>query len=112
MLPVTDELWIIDVSSKPTSVAIKGFLREPRRFTTSGTSFIQAMELDIVLNPKNSTPKPMMISANFLIFSFDTNMAIMTPTRRMSGAYADKLKDTSCDVIVVPILAPKITPAA
>ena len=108
MLTVTEELWITEVSTRPTSVAISGFFSDPRRFTTACTSFMLAM----VLSPRNSTPKPMMMSANFLIFSLLTNIAVSAPTRRITGAYADRLNETSWEVIVVPMLAPKITPAA
>ena len=70
------------------------------------------MELDIVLRPRNRTPKPMMISANSFTLSFFTNITISTPTSKITGAYAERLKETSCEVMVVPMLAPKITPAA
>ena len=86
MLTVTEELWMTVVRSSPTSVAMKGFCSEPIRFTTSGTSRMPAIEPDMVLSPRNRTPNPMMMSANFLIFSFLQNMAASTPTSRIRGA--------------------------
>ncbi len=100
------------VRSRPTSVATKGLFREPIIFTTSGISLMPAMELDMVLNPRKRTPKPIMISANFFILSILQNIATSTPTNKIMGAYAERLNETNCEVTVVPILAPKITPAA
>lgn len=74
MLTVTEELWMTVVKSNPTRVAMKGFFREASMFTISGTSLMPAIELDMVLSPRNSTPKPMTISANFLTFSFLQNI--------------------------------------
>ena len=67
---------------------------------------------DMTESPMNRTPKPRTTSPIFFTRSFFTNCVISTPTNRNTGAYADRLKDTSCEVTVVPMLAPMITPAA
>ena len=112
MLTVTEELWMTVVRTRPINVAMTGLCSDPIRFTTCGSSFMPAMELDMVLSPRNRMPKPMMMSANFFTFSCLQNMATSTPASRKTGAYADRLKDTSWEVTVVPMLAPKMTPAA
>ena len=70
------------------------------------------MPLDMVLRPVNRMPKPTITSANFFTFSFLLNIMTSTPHSRNTGATADRLKDTSWEVMVVPMLAPKMTPAA
>ena len=95
ILTVTEELWITAVSTVPTRVASRGLVRDFIRFTTSGTFFISAMPLDMVLRPVNRMPKPTITSANFLIFSFLLNIMTSTPQSRNTGAMADRLKDTS-----------------
>ena len=112
MLTVTDELWITAVRTVPTSVANSGFFRDFINSTTSGTFFISAMPLDMVLSPVNRMPNPTITSANFLTFSFLLNIMTSTPHSRITGAAAERLRDTSWEVMVVPMLAPKITPAA
>ncbi len=74
------------VKSSPVRVARKGFVREASRSTICGTSLMPAMEEDMVLRPRKSTPKPIMISANFFTCSFPQNMAVSTPARRITGA--------------------------
>ena len=71
-----------------------------------------AIAPDIVLKPMNKTPKPMMTSPHRDTFCFLQNITISTPTSRMTGAAFSNLKDTKRAVTVVPIFAPKITPAA
>ena len=79
---------------------------------TVGESFMPDMAPDMVLSPMNKIPKPIMISPNFVIFCFLQNMTTITPSNKITGAIFSNLKETNNDVTVVPIFAPKITPAA
>ena len=74
------------VRSSPTSVAMSGLCSDPIMFTICGSSLMPAMELDMVLSPRNRMPKPMMMSANFFTFSCLQNMATNTPASRKTGA--------------------------
>ena len=112
MLTVTDELWIMAVRANPINVAKNGFFRDISRLTTCGSFFMFAIAWDMVLRPTNRIPKPTTTSATLRTFSFFVNIITTTPTSRISGAILDKLKDTSCEVMVVPMFAPRITPAA
>ena len=71
-----------------------------------------AIAWDMVLSPTNRIPKPTTTSATLRTFSFFVNIITTTPTNRINGAILDRLNDTSWEVMVVPILAPRITPAA
>ena len=62
--------------------------------------------------PINNAPKPMTTSPIFLKIGFFINKNITTPTNKITGATAVRLNETSCAVIVVPILAPKMIPTA
>ena len=112
ILTVTEELWIMAVRANPISVAKNGFFKDISRFTTCGSFFMFAIAWDMVLRPTNRIPNPTTTSATLRTFSFFVNIITTTPTNRISGAIFDKLKDTSCEVMVVPMLAPRITPAA
>ena len=67
---------------------------------------------DIELKPINNTPNPIMISANLRTADFLQNITTATPANNIIGATFSNLKETSKAVTVVPILEPKITPAA
>ena len=70
------------------------------------------MEADIVLIPKNKIPNPKDIAAISFTLFFFVIRSIIAPIPINKGAIASNLKDTSWAVIVVPIFAPIITPAA
>ena len=112
ILTVTEELWMMAVSTAPRITAKKGVLKEANICTTAGESFMPDMAPDIVLSPMNRTPKPMMTSPQRDSFSFLQNITISTPVSRMTGAAFSSLNETRSAVTVVPIFAPKITPAA
>ena len=112
ILTVTEELWITLVTAVPRSTARKGLSSPARALTTSCDSLSELMEELMVDRPIKRTPKPRIISPIFLAVSFLMKLTMTTPISTNSGAILDKLNDTSCEVTVVPILAPKITPAA
>ena len=112
ILTVTDELWIIAVKPNPTNKDISGLLMEANKPTTCGSSLNPFIAPDIVFNPVNKIPNPKKIAPIFLVFSLLENITASAPPNTKIGATSDKLIDTNCDVIVVPILAPKITPTA
>ena len=101
-----------DIANYNVCVAKNGFFRDISRLTTCGSFFMFAIAWDMVLRPTNRIPKPTTPSATLRTFSFFVNIITTTPTSRISGAILDKLKDTSCEVMVVPMFAPRITPAA
>ena len=71
--------------------------------------FIAAL---IVPIPTNKIPKPNIILPISLLFLPFTNITIIAPTKTKTGAISSNLNATNCAVIVVPILAPIIIPAA
>ncbi len=103
---------MIAVSTKPSIIAIKGLFNEENMFMTKGDSFSPAIAPDMVERPINSTPNPMITSPNFDSFGFLLNITKSTPDSKIIGANFSSLKDTKSAVTVVPILEPKITPAA
>ena len=58
----------------------------------------------ILLIPKNNAPNPKITSEIFLVIGLLPNII------RIYGAMAVSFKETSCAVIVVPILAPNVIP--
>ena len=52
-----------------------------------------------------------MLPTSLLFFPF-ANITIIAPTKTKTGAIVSNLNATNCAVIVVPILAPIIIPAA
>ena len=60
----------------------------------------------------NKIPNPTKISANSFTLGFFTIAPIKIPVPIAIGAHWERLKETIWPVIVVPILAPKITPTA
>ena len=77
------------------------------------------MDEDIDDNPINKIPNPTAISAFCVIFCLLENVMMKAPIPKINGAKksgfnapAHSLADTSHAVIVVPTLAPMITPAA
>ena len=106
ILTVTDELCTIAVIISPRSNAKKRLSKDMKRFWIAGSSFNAPMEDDMVLIPRKRIPKPMTTSPAFFTVGFLKIISIRTPTIINTGAYWDRLKDTSCDVTVVPILAP------
>ena len=112
MLTVTEELWMIAVSTKPSKMPRTGLCRDANIPMIKGDSFSPAMALDMVESPMNSTPKPTITSPNFDTFCFLQNITKSTPASKITGANFSSLKDTKSAVTVVPILEPKMTPAA
>ena len=112
MLTVTEEDWIIAVTSQPIKSARIGFDSEANICWTAALSLRGFTASPIMEIPRNKTPKPTIISPKRLIFVFLINIYIMTPTARKIGANCSRLNDTSCEVMVVPMLAPMITPTA
>ena len=107
MLTVTDELWIIAVSTVPIRTASIGLCRELSSCITPGLSFIPSMAPDIPLNPMKRMPKPTITSPIFSAFCLPLpSIIVSTPANNMMGAASDKLKETSWEVMVVPIFAP------
>ena len=62
--------------------------------------------------PVNNIPNPISISAIFLCFGLLENIYITIPIPNATGARKSTSSDTNWAVIVVPILAPIITPIA
>ena len=112
MLTVTEELWITAVTTVPKRTSKRGFVREANIPTTVGSSLSPDIALDIPDSPIKRTPNPKTISPIFFTILFLTNITVRTPPSRKTGATSDKLKETSWEVTVVPIFAPRITPAA
>ena len=65
-----------------------------------------------MVRPMNKIPKPRITSPIRLIFWFLQKLLITTPAITNKGAQSDRLMAISCEVTVVPMLAPIITPAA
>ncbi len=112
ILTVTEELWMMAVMTVPMITPRIGLVSPPSMAAIWGESFRLAILPDMTDSPMNRTPKPRMTSPIFLIRSFFTNWVRITPRNRNTGAYADRLKETSWEVTVVPMLAPIMTPAA
>ncbi len=95
------------VSTVPISTAKIGLFKDFSKFITPGLSFIPAIAPDMLLKPINRMPNPTITSPIFSAFCFPLPIIIVnTPASKIIGAASDKLKETSWEVIVVPILAP------
>ena len=64
----------------------------------------------ILLIPKNNAPNPKITSEIFLVIGLLPNIIRQAPTKMIYGAMAVSFKETSCAVIVVPMLAPNVIP--
>ena len=103
---------MIAVIRNPIKIARNRLFKVESALTISGEFRRSDILPDMMLSPMKSTPKPRMTSPILLTTGFLQNITMMTPAIRNTGATSDRLKATSCEVIVVPILAPMITPAA
>ena len=86
---------MIEVRTVPTKTANKGLFRELNISTTAGTSLNALIAVLRLLRPVNRTPKPRITSATLTILGFLQNITKTAPTNRKTGAYSDKLKETS-----------------
>ena len=77
-----------------------------------GESLNTDIALDMEVNPINKTPNPRITSPTFWTVGLFINNTIITPAIKKTGAISERLKETSWEVTVVPMLAPRITPAA
>ena len=109
---VADELCRMDVTANPKNTHKNGFDNCPSVEVTNGASLTIPTAEDMVPIPINRIPKPTITSPNFLTIGCCINITMITPTKRITGAYLDISRDRSWPVTVVPILAPKITPIA
>ena len=110
---VAEELCNTSVINRPIPTPIKGLLPYCKiQFVNSGNSFKGSSELLNVLIPINRIPKPINISLASFTFGFFVSILATKPAAMTIGAHCDKLKETICPVIVVPIFAPKTTPTA
>ena len=64
----------------------------------------------IKLIPRNNAPKPKITAAIFLSNGFFPNINTAEPINIINGATAVSFNDTNCEVIVVPMFAPKVNP--
>ena len=114
---------MIAVTSAPTMIPRIGFLpRTANAFAKIGASVYGATELDINVNPTNSSPTPIQTSPTRLSFFFFENIRQKEPIATTSGAKKDgcstfiasprEFKETIHAVIVVPMFAPMMTPTA
>ena len=86
--------------------------RPDKRLIKSSVCDSGAIALFIMEIPTKSIPKPKMMEPISRTRCFLKNRYKIAPANKISGAYALKLKAVSCAVIVVPILAPIMTPMA
>ena len=108
------------VTMAPAAMPISGFCpSRTKRLQKASFSFSGATAVDMVVIPTNSRPKPKMIFAISLVWNRLPIMVITVPTIMAMGAsitglrnFAHSVLDTSQPVMVVPILAPIITPMA
>ena len=77
-----------------------------------GESLNTDIALDMEVNPINKTPNPRITSPTFWTVGLFINNTIITPAIKKTGAISERLKETSWEVTVVPMLAPRITPVS
>ena len=107
-----DELCSRAVKSIPNIIAVSG-LSSPERSSMKPSLFAMGAMADFIMDiPTKSMPKPMRNSPIYLMRECLTNRYIIVPAKSMKGAYAEILNAVICAVIVVPMLAPMMTPIA
>ena len=110
---VAEELCSKAVIAAPAIIPIKQLpptaTKKSENIGDDANGFIAPL---IKLIPLNNIPKPRRIFPNSLLFLALANIINAVPANMNNGAISSNLNATNCAVIVVPILAPIITPAA
>ena len=89
---------------------MKGLSKYSKILTNDSYSGIWPSAPVIKLIPRNNAPKPKITAAIFLSNGFFPNINTAEPINIINGATAVSFNDTNCEVIVVPIFAPKVNP--
>ena len=110
---VADELWSIAVIAAPAIIPINQLspiaISMLVKAGEDASGFIAPLIIPI---PVNNIPKPNIIFPISLLFFALANITNAAPTNTNNGAIWSNLNATNWAVIVVPILAPIIIPAA
>ena len=104
--------WISPVTSAPTKIPIIGFDMVIISCLKPSYSLRGAMAVLMSSIPIKRNPRPRITCPKYLTEFLLTNRFKINPINANIGATAVIFKATSCPVIVVPILAPIITPTA
>ena len=120
-----EELWISAVTTAPTSTPSTGLDRVANISANCGSSPSGLSVSVMMFMPENNTPKPSRMLPTFLVFLEAANINSAMPITAAMGASEVGLSSririlVSCksprrmiwEVIVVPMLAPMITPTA